>query len=111
VSRRLRQVAWHNACLIEGDVVTELRALRAMPGRTIQTWGSTELLQTLLKHDLIDEYRLFVYPLALGSGKRLFGQGTVPVAFEPVESATTPMGATFLRLRPRGKPTYGTMGA
>jgi dihydrofolate reductase len=91
-------------------VVAGLRKLREQPGRTVHTWGSTELLQTLLKHDLVDEYRLFIFPVVLGAGKRLFGSGTVPAALRQVESVTTGKGGTYHRLERAGKPTYGQMG-
>jgi len=109
-SRGLERVAWNNSSLIKGDVVAEVRKLRQQPGRTLQTWGSTELLQTLLKHDLIDEYRLFIFPVVLGAGKRLFGNGTMQVALKQVESATSAKGATYHRLERSGKPEYGQMG-
>ena len=107
VSRTLEQVAWNNSRLVKGDVLSELRSLRAHPGQTLQTWGSTVLLQTLLENDLIDEYRLFIFPVMLGSGKRLFGSGTVPMALKPIESVTSGKGATYLRLARSGKPEYG----
>jgi dihydrofolate reductase len=110
VSRSLERVTWNASSLIKGDVVAELRKLRERPGRAIHTWGSTELLQTLLKNDLVDEYRLFIYPLVLGAGKRLFGSGTVPAALRQVEAVTTDKGATYHRLERGGKPTYGRMG-
>jgi dihydrofolate reductase len=110
-SRSLAQVSWNNASLIKGDLVTEIRQLREQPGRTVQTWGSTDLLQTLLTKDLIDEFRLFIFPLVLGTGKRLFGSGTIPAALKQVESATSSKGATYHRFERSGKPTYGTMGA
>lgn len=109
-SRRLERVTWNASSLIEGDVVDGIRKLRDRPGQTVHTWGSTDLLQTMLANDLVDEYRLFVYPLVLGTGKRLFGSGTVPAAFEHVESVTTGKGVTFHRLRRGGKPRYGTVG-
>ena len=110
VSRSLDRVSWNNSSLIKGDVVAELRRLREQPGRTLQTWGSTDLLQTLLKNDLIDEYRLFIFPLVLGAGKRLFGSGTVPTALRQVESVTSGKGATYHRFERSGKPEYGQMG-
>jgi len=110
VSRSLDRVSWNNSGLIKGDVVAELRKLREQPGRTLQTWGSTDLLQTLLKNDLIDEYRLFIFPLVLGAGKRLFGSGTVPTALRQVESVTSGKGATYHRFERSGKPEYGQMG-
>ncbi len=110
VSRSLQRVAWNNSSLIKGDVVAEIRKLRQQPGRTVHTWGSTELLQTLLKNDLIDEFRLFIFPVVLGSGKRLFGSGAVPVALKQVDSVTSGKGATYHRLERGGKPSYGQMG-
>ena len=111
VSRSLERVTWNNSSLVKGDVVAELRQLQQQPGRSLQSWGSTDLLQTLLKNDLIDEYRLFIFPVVLGSGKRLFGSGTVPVALKQVESVTSAKGGTYHRLEVSGKPEYGVMGA
>jgi dihydrofolate reductase len=111
VSRSLDRVTWNSSSLIKGDVVAELRQLRQQPGRTVQTWGSTEVLHTLMKNDLVDEYRLFVFPVVLGSGKRLFAEGAVPVALDPVQSVTSAKGGTYHRLVRSGKPQYGQMGA
>jgi dihydrofolate reductase len=111
VSRSLDRVGWNRSSLIKGDVVAEIRRLREQPGRALQTWGSTVLLQTLLKNDLIDEYRLFIFPVVLGTGKRLFGSGTVPVALEQVASVTSSKGATYHRFVRGGKPEYGKIGA
>jgi dihydrofolate reductase len=110
VSRSLERAAWNNSSVIKGDVVEEIRKLRRQPGRTVQTWGSTELLQTLLQHDLVDEYRLFIFPVVLGSGKRLFGSGTMPVALRQVASVTSDKSATYHRFERSGKPQYGQMG-
>ncbi len=110
VSRSLDRVLWNNSSLIKGDVVAEVRKLRQQPGRTVQTWGSTELLQTLLKNDLVDEFRLFMFPVVLGSGKRLFAGGTTPLSLRQVESVTSSKGATYHRLERAGKPAYGQMG-
>jgi len=103
VSRSLDRVTWNNSSLIKRDVVAELRKLRQQTGRTVHTWGSSDLLQTLLKNDLIDEYRLFVLPVVLGSGKQLFGSGTVPLALKQVESVTTGKGGTYHRFERGGK--------
>jgi len=111
LSRSLERVAWNNSSLLKGDAVAEVRKLRQQPGKTVHTWGSTDALQTLLKNDLIDEYRLFIYPLVLGPGKRLFGSGTVPAAFKQVEAVTTSRGPTFYRFERGGKPEYGTVGS
>jgi dihydrofolate reductase len=111
LSRSLERVTWNNSSLIRGDTVAEIRKLRQQPGKTIHTWGSADALQTLLKNDLIDEYRLFIYPLVLGSGKRLFGSGTIPAALKQVDAVTTAKGPTFYRFERGGKPEYGTMGS
>jgi dihydrofolate reductase len=110
VSRTLERVAWNNSRLIQGDIVAELQKLREQPGTGVHTWGSTDLLQTLFQHDLVDELRTFVYPVLLGTGKRLFREGIRPAALELVESITTKKGGVYLRYRRAGKPTYGTMG-
>ena len=110
LSRSLEPVTWNNSRLIKGDVLAEIQKLRQQPGRALHTWGSANALQTLMKNDLIDEYRLFIYPLVLGSGKRLFASGTVPVALKQVESVTTGKGVTYHRLERNGKPKYGQIG-
>jgi dihydrofolate reductase len=109
-SRTLDRVTWKNSKLLEGDVVAELQKLRKEPGRGVFTWGSTDLAQTLLEHDLVDEFRLFVYPVLLGTGKRLFAGGTAPAALKLEESVTGATGGTYLRYTRAGKPTYGRMG-
>jgi dihydrofolate reductase len=111
LSRSLERVTWNNSSLIKGDAVAEIRKLRQQPGRTVHTWGSTDALQTLLANDLIDEYRLFIYPLVLGTGKRLFASGTVPAALKQVEAVTTSKGPTYYRFERGGKPEYGRMGS
>ena len=74
-SRTLTELAWQNSHLLGPDVPAAVAALRAAPGGEIRVWGSTELVRTLAEHDLIDEYRLVVHPLVLGTGKRLFADG------------------------------------
>src|ERR1051325_3858616 len=77
---------------ISGDVVDELRRLKASDGRPLQIWGSRELLQTLISADLIDEYRIWVFPLVLGEGKRLFENGVPSRGFSLVATRSTPRG-------------------
>jgi dihydrofolate reductase len=108
-SRTLERVTWNNSRLIRGDLVTELQKLRAEPGTGVHTWGSTNLLQTLLAHDLVDELRTWVHPVILATGKRLFREGTRPAALELVESVISGKGTAYLRYRRAGKPTYGRM--
>jgi dihydrofolate reductase len=107
VSRTLRSPEWANSSVIDGDVVEAVKALKAKPGRELQVHGSAGLVQTLNRHNLVDEYRLLVFPVVLGTGKRLFADGTVPTAFKTVSNRTTSTGALALTLRPTGTPPKG----
>jgi dihydrofolate reductase len=93
-SRTLEQVDWSNSTLIEGDVPEYVRQLKSGDGPELQVHGSAGLIQTLLEHDLIDEYRLWIFPLAIGTGKRFFDAGTIPVALKLVSSEVTGTGVT-----------------
>jgi dihydrofolate reductase len=84
--------------------------LGAIENRFPRTWGSANALQTLLKNDLIDEYRLFAFPVVFGSGKRLFGSGTVPLALKQVESVPSVKGGTYRRFERGGKRSTGRWG-
>ena len=94
-STTLKAVDWSNSTLIEGDVPDYVRALKAEDGPEIQVHGSPGLIQTLLEHDLIDEYRMWIFPLVLGSGKRCFGDGTIPLGLKLTESSTSTSGVTI----------------
>jgi dihydrofolate reductase len=107
VSRTLRSPEWANSSVVDGDVVEAVKALKDQPGGELQVHGSAQLVQTLNQHNLVDEYRLLMVPVVLGTGKRLFGDGTVPTAFEMVENRTTSTGAVALTLRPTGTPPKG----
>jgi dihydrofolate reductase len=107
VSRTLRSPEWANTSVVGGDVVEAVRALKDKPGRELQVHGSAQLLQTLNRHNLVDEYRLLVFPVVLGTGKRLFGDGSAPTAFKTVANRTTSTGAVALTLRPTGTPPKG----
>jgi dihydrofolate reductase len=74
-SRTLTELGWQNSHLLGPDVPAAVTKLRAEPGGEIRVWGSTQLVRTLAEHDLVDEYRLAVYPLVLGTGKKLFADG------------------------------------
>jgi dihydrofolate reductase len=91
--------AWRNSTLIRGNVVEEVRKLKDQPGRNILTDGSSVLVHTLAENDLVDEYMLHVYPLALGSGKRMFPEGK-RINLELIESRALPTGVVFQRYRP-----------
>jgi dihydrofolate reductase len=107
VSRSLRSTDWAHSSVIGDDVAEAVKALKDKPGGELQVHGSAQLAQTLIEKGLVDEYRLVVFPVVLGAGKRLFGDGTVPTSFETVDSTTTGAGAVALTLRPTGAPAQG----
>ena len=90
---------WRNSTLISGDVVEEVRKLKEQPGKNISVDGSSVLIHTLAENDLVDEYSLHVYPLVLGSGKRLFPDGK-RINLELIESQALPTGVVFQRYQP-----------
>jgi dihydrofolate reductase len=108
-SRTLTSVDWDGARLIEGDVVDAVRALKAEDGGELQVHGSPVLAQTLLAADLVDELRLIVFPVTLGSGKPLFGVGTVPRTWRLTASSVTGTGALVLTYQRAGEVGTGTM--
>jgi dihydrofolate reductase len=91
-SRTLTELGWKNSHLLGSDVPGEVARLRAEPGGEIRVWGSTRLITTLAEHDLVDEYRLIVYPLVLGTGKKLFSDGFPLSRFTLAESRSLPSG-------------------
>jgi dihydrofolate reductase len=93
-STTLSSLEWNNSTLIEGDVAEYVAARKREDGPEIQVHGSPGLIQTLLEHDLIDEYRLWIFPVVIGRGKRFFGEGAIPTALELVDSRTTSTGVT-----------------
>ncbi|OPC80376.1 deaminase [Embleya scabrispora] len=105
-SRTLTSVEWRNSALLEGDIADAVRALKASEGGDINVVGSGDLAQTLMRHDLVDEYRLTIHPVIIGTGKRLFADGAIPTALEPVSVSTTKSGTVLGIYRPKGKPTY-----
>lgn len=107
-SRTLGHVDWDTAQLIEGDVVDGVRTLKEQDGGELQVHGSAGLIQTLLQHDLVDELRLIVFPVVVGEGKRLFGDGTVPGALRLVSSSTTSTGAIIASYQRAGDVQTGT---
>jgi dihydrofolate reductase len=109
-SRTLSSADWNNTTIMRGDVAEEVRKLKAQDGGEIQVHGSCNLIQTLLTHDLIDEMRLWVFPLVLGTGKRLFGAGTVPAAMRLTGTETSTTGAVLHVYERAGALSYGTAG-
>jgi dihydrofolate reductase len=92
VSQTLNKVDWENSNLIKGDVVKEISQLKQLDGPELQVHGSSNLIQTLLKHNLIDEMHMLVFPVTIGYGKRLFGEGTNPSSFKLLKSEMSPSG-------------------
>jgi len=108
VSRTLDQATWNNTTLIRGDVAEAVANLKAQPGGEIQVHGSGDLIQTLMKHDLVDEYRLWVFPVILGKGKRLFAEGTSPGGLKLVETKTSSTGVVIHTYERTGAIEYGS---
>src|ERR671919_1719022 len=91
-STTLERVDWNNSILIGGDVAEYVAALKRQDGPEIQVHGSPGLIQTLLEHDLIDEFRVWIFPVVLGTGKRLFGGGAIPAALKLIDSKVSKTG-------------------
>jgi dihydrofolate reductase len=106
-SRTLEKVSWSNSTLLEGDVVEEIAKLKSQDGDEIQVHGSSNLLQTLLKEDLIDTLRIWQFPVVVGAGKRLFGEGTIPRSFRLVDTQFAPSGAVLHVYERAGELKYG----
>ena len=102
-SRTLNRVEWKNSTLIKGDVVEKIRALKNERGGDLHIAGSGDLIQTLLKHNLIDEFHLLIFPVLLGKGKRLFAEGTLPAKLEVVETRTSTTGVMIQIYKAAGR--------
>ena len=87
---------WQPSVFLSGDIAVEVTKIKQQPGPDLHVWGSSELLQILIKHDLVDEFWLMMYPVTLGSGKRLFASGTISAAFKVTESAVDSTGIVVL---------------
>ncbi len=104
VSTTLQEpLEWNNSTLIDGDVAEEITKLKQLPGKDISISGSGTLVQSLLQGDLLDELKLMVHPIVLGSGKRLFEEGSDQKALELVDSTTFSTGVVYLTYRPAEK--------
>jgi dihydrofolate reductase len=107
-SRTLRSVDWANSVLIEGDVSERIAALKAEDGPELQVHGSANLLQTLLRGNLIDEFRLWTFPVVIGTGKRLFAAGAIPGGLKLVDSKVSTTGVVIGTYEPAGEITTGS---
>jgi dihydrofolate reductase len=108
-STTLARAEWSNSTLIAGDVADYVAALKREDGPELQVHGSPGLIQTLLEHDLIDEFRVWIFPVLLGTGKRLFGEGTLPAGLRLVDSQVSQTGVTINTYRRAGDIEAGEM--
>jgi dihydrofolate reductase len=107
-SRTLDKVDWSNSTLLEGDAAEEVANLKDEDGPEIQVHGSWHLIQTLLRHDLVDEYRLMIFPVVLGGGKRMFADGAVPAGLKLVDSKASTTGVLMATYERGGELEYGS---
>lgn len=91
-SHTLTEHWWDKTVFLNGDVVAQIRELKAGDGPDLQVHGSSDLIQTLLQHDLVDEFWLKIFPVTVGNGKRLFGEGTMPAGFKLLDGKVSPGG-------------------
>jgi dihydrofolate reductase len=107
-SRTLTSHEWGNSVFLNGDVAGQIRELKQQDGPDLQVHGSATFIQTLLAHDLVDEFWLKIFPVTLGKGKRLFGQGAIPAAYTLVESASSPSGVIIASFKRAGEVQTGS---
>lgn len=110
-STTLRNLDWNNSMLLKGDTVQEIKNLKAQTGPELQVHGSGNFIQTLLKNDLVDELRLKIFPITLGTGKRLFSDGTVPAGFRLIGSKTSTTGVIVANYERAGKAKTGLLAS
>ena len=110
-SRGRPTLAWSNSVLIEPDAAAGLAALKAEDRPELLVHGSSNLIQTLLRHNLIDEYRLWVFPVVIGSGKRLFADGAIPAGLRLVDSTVSTTGVVIGTYEPAGEIVPGSFAA
>ncbi len=108
-SNTMTSSEWQPTVFLSGDIAEKVSQLKQQPGPDLHVYGSANLLQTLMKHDLVDAFWLKIYPLTLGSGKRLFTDGTIPAAFKVTESQVSPSGIILVNYERAGAVTTGTV--
>jgi dihydrofolate reductase len=104
-SNTITSSEWQPSVFLNGDVAKQVAEIKQKPGPDLHVWGSSDLLQTLIKHDLVDVFWLMIYPITLGGGKRLFADGTIPAAFKVTESEVTPNGVIVVNYERAGTVT------
>ena len=109
-SKTMTKLDWTNSELIKGDVPEGIKRIKEQDGPEIQVHGSSNLVQTLLKHDLVDELWLKIFPVTLGTGKRLFAEGTIPAGFRLLENGISPSGVIVANYERSGDVKMGSFG-
>jgi dihydrofolate reductase len=107
-SNSLTKHEWNNSVFLKGDVVNEIKKLKEQDGPDLQVYGSGNFIQTLLKHDLVDELWLKIFPVTLGKGKKLFTEGTIPAGWKLIESKVSPQGVIVANYRREGEVKTGS---
>jgi dihydrofolate reductase len=107
-SRSHPTLEWSNSVLLEGDAAEAVAALKQEDGPELQVHGSGDLIQTLVRHGLVDEYRLWVFPVVIGSGKRLFAEGAIPAGLRLVDSTVSTTGVVIGTYEPAGELVTGS---
>lgn len=102
------QLTWEKSILLQGDAAETVKRLKAGDGPDLHVYGSSDLIQTLLKHDIVDELWLKIFPVILGDGKRLFSEGILPGSFTLEESKTSPLGVIFANYKRAGDVQVGS---
>jgi dihydrofolate reductase len=110
VSRQRPTLEWSNSVLLQGEAAETVAALKREDGPELQVHGSGNLIQTLLRHNLIDQLRVWVFPVVVGSGKRLFADGTVPAGLRLVDSTVSTTGVVIATYEPAGELVTGSFG-
>ena len=108
-SNTMTSSEWQPSVFLSGDIAEKVSKLKQQPGPDLHVYGSANLVQTLMKHDLVDAFWLMIFPLTLGSGKRLFVDGTIPAAFKVAESQVSPNGIIIVNYERAGAITTGSL--
>ena len=107
-SNTMASSEWQPSVFLNGDIAEKVAKIKQQTGPDLNVWGSGNLIQTLIQHDLVDAFWLMIYPITLGVGKRLFADGTMPMAFKVTESIVTPIGVIVVNYERAGAITTGS---
>ena len=101
-SNTITSAEWQPSVFLNGDIAEKVAKIKQQPGPDLHVWGSSNLIQTLIKHDLVDAFWLMIYPITVGGGKRLFAEGTIPMTFKVSESIVTSVGVIVVNYERAG---------